>query len=272
MAEGNPTNNQRGQRSGPCRLWGGLDKARHIVPTALLVSCNALGKTIRIPGGVKIFDILHSLPKTSTSSTFFHFVRRCASITKVPFVQLWYPTTSVLVPIRPCALIYFAATTSWILILLEDKNVKINRCIVWKFSVIRFIFCVPWNTFTPNFVFLFVDWKQISFLTIQKGAAMAKWLSSWLAEQGARGSIPRLATWISEIGYLLLPCRNMAEIPLKRQKSSIQPTNQPNYTKRSTCCMWRKHYSNMTWFFSPIKSTDTNSALFPDISALAHWQ
>ena len=31
-------------------------------------------------------------------------------------------------------------------------------------------------------------------------------------------------------------------------------------------------YSNMTWFFSPIKSTDTNSALFHDISALAHWQ
>ena len=30
--------------------------------------------------------------------------------------------------------------------------------------------------------------------------------------------------------------------------------------------------SNMTWFFSPIKSTDTYSALFPDISALAHWQ
>ena len=30
--------------------------------------------------------------------------------------------------------------------------------------------------------------------------------------------------------------------------------------------------SNMTWFFSPSKSTDTNSALFPDISALAHWQ
>ena len=37
MAEGVPTNNQRGQRSGPCRLLGGLDKARHIVPTALLV-------------------------------------------------------------------------------------------------------------------------------------------------------------------------------------------------------------------------------------------
>ena len=33
-----------------------------------------------------------------------------------------------------------------------------------------------------------------------------------------------------------------------------------------------KLHSNMTWFFSPIKSTDTNRALFPDISALAHWQ
>ena len=29
-AEGVPTNNQRGRGSGPCRLWGGLDKARHI--------------------------------------------------------------------------------------------------------------------------------------------------------------------------------------------------------------------------------------------------
>ena len=38
-------------------------------------------------------------------------------------------------------------------------------------------------------------------------------------------SIPRLATWISEIGYPLLPSRDMAEIPLKRHKSSIQPTN-----------------------------------------------
>ena len=41
-----------------------------------------------------------------------------------------------------------------------------------------------------------------------------------------RGSIPRLATWISEIGYLLLPSRDMAEIPLMRRKSPIQLTNQ----------------------------------------------
>ena len=58
------------------------------------------------------------------------------------------------------------------------------------------------------------------------GAAVAEWLSSCLVDQEVRGSIPRLATWISEIGYLLLPSRDMAEIPLERRKSSIQPTNQ----------------------------------------------
>ena len=45
-------------------------------------------------------------------------------------------------------------------------------------------------------------------------------------EREVRGSIPGLATWNSEIDYLLLPSREMAEIPLKRRKSSIQPTNQ----------------------------------------------
>ena len=57
------------------------------------------------------------------------------------------------------------------------------------------------------------------------GAAVAEWLSAWLAEQEVWGSIPCLATWISEIGNLLLPSRDMAEISLKRRKSSIQPTN-----------------------------------------------
>ena len=49
---------------------------------------------------------------------------------------------------------------------------------------------------------------------------MGEWLSSWLAEQEAS------PLEVSEIGYLLLPSRDMAEIPLKRRKSSIQPTNQ----------------------------------------------
>ena len=44
MAEGVPTNNQRGQRSGPYRLLGGLDKARHVVPTALVVRVQCFRK------------------------------------------------------------------------------------------------------------------------------------------------------------------------------------------------------------------------------------
>ena len=51
---------------------------------------------------------------------------------------------------------------------------------------------------------------------------MVEWLSSWLAEQEVRGSIPGLTTWISEIGYILLPSRDMAEIPLFKPKSDIQ--------------------------------------------------
>ena len=58
------------------------------------------------------------------------------------------------------------------------------------------------------------------------GAAVAEWLSSWLVGQEDRGSIPVSPLEFSEIGYLQLTSRDMAEIPLKRRKSSIQPTNQ----------------------------------------------
>ena len=57
----------------------------------------------------------------------------------------------------------------------------------------------------------------------QKGAAVIEWLSSWLAEQGVDrpGSKPGLATWISEIGYLLLPSRDMTEKLLMRSNIPI---------------------------------------------------
>ena len=77
-----------------------------------------------------------------------------------------------------------------------------------------------------------------------KGAAVAEWLSSWLAEQEVRGSIPRLATWISEIGYLLPSSRDMAEIPLKRRKSSIQPTNQQKWFYFSKLAVFYRNSSN----------------------------
>ena len=44
MAEGVPTNNQMGRGTGPCRLWGGLDITRHIVPTAFLVRVQCFRK------------------------------------------------------------------------------------------------------------------------------------------------------------------------------------------------------------------------------------
>ena len=55
------------------------------------------------------------------------------------------------------------------------------------------------------------------------GAVVVKLLSIWLVEQCVRGSIPILAITISEIGYLLLPSDDMAEI---WRKSSKQPPNQ----------------------------------------------
>ena len=67
----------------------------------------------------------------------------------------------------------------------------------------------------------------MSLLDAKQRAAVVKWLSSWLAEQEARGSILGLAATIAEIGYLLLLDKSRYEIPLKRRKPSILPTNQP---------------------------------------------
>ena len=42
----------------------------------------------------------------------------------------------------------------------------------------------------------YTDWIWNQILKRSSGAAVAEWLSSWLAEQKDRGSIPGLATWI----------------------------------------------------------------------------
>ena len=73
---------------------------------------------------------------------------------------------------------------------------------------------------------------------------MAERLSSWLAEQEVRGfnSPPHHLNFrdrlspASKSGYLLLPSRDMAEIPLKRRKSSIEPTNQIETFSRPYAC------------------------------------
>ena len=54
--------------------------------------------------------------------------------------------------------------------------------------------------------------RQINFIiTIKEQRWCSGFKSSWLAEQEVRGSILGLATTISEIGYLLLPSRDMAK-------------------------------------------------------------
>ena len=86
----------------------------------------------------------------------------------------------------------------------------------------------------------------------RQGAAVAELLSSWLAEQEDRGSIPASPLEIVEIGYLLLPSRDMAEssIPLKRRKSSIQPTNQPSTSPAKTqSCGFESHYGQEFFHF-----------------------
>ena len=66
---------------------------------------------------------------------------------------------------------------------------------------------------------MYHNWHWMKFSIGSGGGRVVKLLACGAT---GRGSIPRLATWISEIGYLLLPSRDMAEIPLKRRKSSIQ--------------------------------------------------
>ena len=90
----------------------------------------------------------------------------------------------------------------------------------------RFTLCNVPNHHSRMLRFLCVQCCQSCLSYHLVGATMVEWLCSWLAEQEVRGSITGLATWISEIGYLLLPSRDMAEIPIKRRKSSIHPTNQ----------------------------------------------
>ena len=54
---------------------------------------------------------------------------------------------------------------------------------------------------------------------INEGVAMIQWLSSWLAEQGVRGSNRGLNTWISELGCLLPPSRDITVILYKALNS-----------------------------------------------------
>ena len=87
-----------------------------------------------------------------------------------------------------------------------------NDIFLSKFGVFYYASCLfPVNCLVP----------------LVTGAAVAEWLSSWLAEQEDRGSIPRLATWIFR--DWLSPA-SKSRYGWKIAKSTLikkQPTNQP---------------------------------------------
>ena len=105
--------------------------------------------------------------------------------------------------------------------------------------------------------------------------------------QEVRGSIPGLAAMISEIGYLLLPSRDMAEIPLKRRK--ILNTTIQAYgiqvirkeTPNSLCCGFQNHWGpkgSVFWkedqvytFPWHVKEPYLTIALVPDSTSLLPW-
>ena len=58
------------------------------------------------------------------------------------------------------------------------------------------------------------------------GAAVAEWLSSWLAEQEDRGSIPGLATWIFR-DWLSPASKSRYDWKIAKSTLILKTTNQP---------------------------------------------
>ena len=82
-----------------------------------------------------------------------------------------------------------------------------------------------------------------------EGAAAVESFSYWLEEQEVRGSIPRLATWISEIGYLLLQVATW----MKYRLSDVNPQyNQPinfvmGLSQTSSFFLWSRISFIIVW-------------------------
>ena len=74
-----------------------------------------------------------------------------------------------------------------------------------------------------------------------------------LVEQGVWGSIPGLATWISETGYLLIRSRDMTERLLKRRKSSIQNLHLRLFSSQEKKCL--ENFSHRSSLFDRRQKT-----------------
>ena len=69
-----PTNNQRGRGTGPCLIWKGIDKSRHIVPATLLVRVQRSRKDMLLMGWTHYLN--NHCVILSTSKAFHYFRAR----------------------------------------------------------------------------------------------------------------------------------------------------------------------------------------------------
>ena len=89
------------------------------------------------------------------------------------------------------------------------------------------------------FLYMFI------YLSRLQGAAVAEWLSSWLAEQEDRGSIPRLATWIFR--DWLSPA-SKSRYGWKIAKSTLIKTTKPTkHITPPTSFSQSRHSIDVTW-------------------------
>ena len=65
------------------------------------------------------------------------------------------------------------------------------------------------------------------------GAAVAEWLSSWIAEEEDRGSIPGLATWIFR-DWLCPGSKSRYGWKIAKSTLILKTTNQPMETYRNS--------------------------------------
>ena len=77
--------------------------------------------------------------------------------------------------------------------------------------------------------------RYLSNQTVLMGVVVGEWLSSWIAKQRLWFSNFGLVTKISQIGYLLLPSRDMSERLLQRRKTLLKAQSNP--TKPNDTCL-----------------------------------
>ena len=95
-----------------------------------------------------------------------------------------------------------------------------------RFYVHLFSPCLELHDFNLHNIFVVKIKRNFLILLHFLGAAVAEWLSSWLAEQEDRGSIPGLATWIFR-DWLSPASKSRYGWKIAKSTLILKTTNQP---------------------------------------------